>query len=237
MKRRVFPQATLAIGTLLAFPALSQTTAKRLVAGRDYQVVDPRAPVDAPQGKIEVVEFFWYSCPHCNAFEPLLDKWLRQLPKDVAFRRVPVAFRDDFVPQQRLYYALEAMGLVNKLHAKVFQAIHGGGGHSTMGQPQPQRLRTLAQIAPWVASQGVNEAKFVEHYNSFSVSTKANRAVQLQDAYRIEGVPALGVAGRFFTDGAMAPSNVQTPQGRQTPTMHGALRVVDALVAEVRAGR
>src|SRR5574343_585811 len=94
------------------------------VAGRDYQKVEPFAPVGAPAGKVEVVEFFWYSCPHCNAFEPLLEQWVKALPKDVAFRRVPVAFRDDFVPQQRLYYALEALGQLDKLHAKVFQAIH-----------------------------------------------------------------------------------------------------------------
>lgn len=242
MKRRNFSQAAvLAAAASWAVPVAVQAQQPgQLVAGRDYQVVDPRAPVDAPQGKIEVVEFFWYSCPHCNAFEPLLDEWIRKLPKDVAFRRVPVAFRDDFVPQQRLYYALEAMGLVDKLHAKVFQAIHGPGSQAkaqTGGAVQSSKLSTAAMIGPWIASQGVNEAQFMAHYNSFSVSTKASRAAQLQDAYRIEGVPALGVAGRFLTDGTMAPSNVQAPDGRQTPTMHGALRVVDALVAAVRAGR
>ena len=90
-------------------------------------VVDPRAPVEAPPGKIEVVEFFWYDCPHCNAFEPILAAWHKRLPKDIAFRRVPVAFNDSFAPQQRLYFALEAMGLVDKLHAKVFAAIHSEG--------------------------------------------------------------------------------------------------------------
>lgn len=216
MKRRDFSQAAaLAAGTL-AMPLVAQAQQPgKPVAGRDFQQVDPRASVDAPAGKIEVVEFFWYSCPHCNAFEPTLAAWIKKLPKDVAFKRVPVAFRDDFVPQQRLYFALEAMGLVDKLHAKVFEAIHA----------KKQRLARVEDIAPWVASQGVDEAKFLEQYNSFSASSKARRAVQLQDAYHIEGVPALGVAGRFFTDGAMAGG------------MDRALQVADALVADVRAGR
>lgn len=216
MKRREFTQAALVAGSALTASGLAMAqTGAQLVPGSDFQLVDPRAPVDAPAGKIEVVEFFWYSCPHCNAFEPTLAAWLKKLPKDVVFKRVPVAFRDDFVPQQRLYYALEAMGLVEKLHAKVFAAIHG----------QKLRLARAEEIGPWIASQGVNEAKFMEQYNSFSATSKARRAVQLQDAYRIEGVPTLGIAGRFFTDGVLGKS------------MERALQITDALVAEVRAGR
>ena len=216
MKRREFSQAAvLATGAWAAPLAVQAQQPGKLVAGADFQLVDPRAPVDAPVGKIEVVEFFWYSCPHCNAFEPALAAWQKKLPKDVAFKRVPVAFRDDFVPQQRLYYALEAMGLLDKLHTKVFEAIH----------VQKQRLARGEEIGPWIASQGVNEAKFMEQYNSFSATSKARRAVQLQDAYRIEGVPTLGIAGRFYTDGVLGKS------------MERALQITDALLAEVRAGR
>jgi thiol:disulfide interchange protein DsbA len=217
MKRREFSQA--ATGVVLVSSAgllpLAQAQAKKPQAGRDYQVLDPQAPVDAPAGKVEVVEFFWYSCPHCNVFEPTLSEWVKKLPKDVAFRRVPIAFRDDFVPQQRLFFALEAMGLVEKLHTKVFAAIHG----------EKQNLATGEAITEWVGRQGVDKAKFVEQYNSFSVVTKAGRASKLQNAYKVEGVPALGVAGRFYTDGSMAGS------------MERALQVVESLVAEVRAGR
>ena len=216
MKRREFSQAAvLATGVLAAPLTVQAQQPGKLVAGADFQLVDPRAPVDAPKGKIEVVEFFWYSCPHCNAFEPAMEAWLKKLPKDVAFKRVPVAFRDDFVPQQRLFYALEAMGLLDKLHTKVFEAIH----------VQKQRLARAEEIGPWIASQGVNEVKFMEQYNSFSATSKARRAVQLQDAYRIEGVPTLGIAGRFYTDGVLGKS------------MERALQITDALVAEVRAGR
>jgi thiol:disulfide interchange protein DsbA len=217
MKRREFSQAV--AGVALTSSALLTSVAhaqlKKPQAGKDYQVLDPRAAVDAPAGKVEVVEFFWYNCPHCNVFEPTLAEWVKKLPKDVAFRRVPIAFRDDFVPQQRLFFALEAMGLVEKLHAKVFAAIHG----------EKQNLATGEAITEWVGRQGVDKPKFVEQYNSFSVVTKAGRASKLQNAYKVEGVPALGVAGRFYTDGAMAGS------------MERALQVVDTLVAEVRAGR
>jgi thiol:disulfide interchange protein DsbA len=217
MKRREFSQAaaSAALASTALLTPVAHAQLKKPQAGTDYQVLDPRATVDAPTGKIEVVEFFWYSCPHCNAFEPTLGAWVQKIPKDVVFRRVPVAFRDDFVPQQRLFYTLEAMGLVEKFHAKVFTAIHG----------EKLNLTTGEAITEWMGRQGVDKAKFVEQYNSFSVVTKAGRASKLQNAYKVEGVPAMGVAGRFYTDGSMAGS------------MERALQVVDTLVADVRSGR
>lgn len=224
MKRRDFSLAggvALAAGSLVLPAARAQTTTPAQIqgkapqAGEDYLALDKRAPVDAPAGKIEVIEFFWYSCPHCNSFEPALDAWIKRAPKDLAVRRVPVAFRDDFVPQQRLFYALDAMGLVDQLHRKVFAAIH----------LEKQDLARADAIANWVAKQGVDKAKFLEHYNSFSVATKATRGTQLQNAYKVEGVPALGVAGRFYTDGTLAKN------------MDRALQIVDFLAAGIRSGR
>jgi len=216
MKRREFSQAAVSValssGTLLAPAAYAQR--QNPVAGGEFEVLEPRAVVEAPKGKIEVVEFFWYSCPHCNAFEPTLQAWIKKLPKDIAFRRVPIAFQASFVPQQRLYYALEAMNLVEKLHAKVFLAIH----------VEKRNLATGEAIAEWVGQQGVDAAKFVQHYNSFTVVTKAGKASKLQDAYKVEGVPALGVAGRFYTDGSKAGN------------MDRALQVVDFLTDQVRKG-
>lgn len=216
MKRREFSLAcgsAVMAGSLVSAPVLAQGNAPK--AGTDYLLVEQRAAVDAPAGKIEVVEFFWYSCPHCNAFEPTLDAWIKRAPKDVVVRRVPVAFRDDFAPQQRLYFVLDAMGLVDKLHAKVFAAIH----------VEKLKLDRAELIAEWVAKQGVDKTKFMEHYNSFSVATKTQRATQLQNAYRVEGVPALGVAGRFYTDATLAKS------------MERALQVVEFLVAGERRAR
>ena len=196
-------------------PSMVLAQARKPDAGADFLVLDKKAPVESAPGKIEVVEFFWYKCPHCNAFEPALESWIKRLPADVTLRRVPVGFRDDFVPLQRLFYALEAMGQHDKLHARVFAAIH----------VQKKQLDTGPQIASWMADQGVDQAKFMEQYNSFSVSTKVTKATQLQNLYRVEGVPALGVAGRFYTDGTLSKN------------MDRALQTVDFLIGEVRANR
>lgn len=216
MKRREFAAATAGVlGTAaLAWPGLASAQ-RRPDEGKDYRALDKKAPVEAPAGKIEVVEFFWYSCPHCNAFEPKLSAWVKNLPPEVSFRRVPVAFRDDFVPQQRLYYTLEALGKVDELHAKVFHAIH----------VERQATNREDTILAFAQKNGLDRAKFQELYNSFSVSTKARRAKQLQDQYEVDGVPAMGVAGRYYTDGTMAGS------------MDRVLQVVDYLVAEVRRGK
>ncbi|MEA3395645.1 MAG: thiol:disulfide interchange protein DsbA/DsbL [Pseudomonadota bacterium] len=224
MKRRDFSLAcgsTLAAGTWLMSAAQAQTTTpaqvqgKRPEAGKEYLPLDKPAGVEAPAGKIEVVEFFWYNCPHCNAFEPTFEAWSKRAPKDVVIRRVPVAFRSDFGPQQRLYYALEAMGLVEQLHAKVFYAIH----------VERKRLDQPEAIINWVSQQGVDKAKFTDQFNAFSTASKATRATQLMNAYKVEGVPAMGVAGRFYTDGTMAKG------------MEHVLQVVEYLAGEVRKGR
>jgi len=215
MKRRDFSLACGVAAGAAWLPTGALAQAKPPQAGTDYLVVEKPAGVEAPAGKIEVVEFFWYSCSHCNAFEPALEGWIKRAPKDVVVRRVPVAFQDSFVPQQRLFYTLEAMGLLDKLHAKVFAAIHG----------EKQNLTKADAIVDWVAKQGVDKAKFEEQFNSFSVATKATRGTQLQNAYRVEGVPSLGVAGRFYTDSTL------------TKNMDRALQVVEFLAAQVRSGR
>jgi thiol:disulfide interchange protein DsbA len=213
--RRNFEQQTLAgLLTLLA-PATALAQFKKPVAGTDYQVLQTRAPVEAPAGKVEVVEFFWYNCQHCNAFEPGLSEWVKKLPKNVAFRRVPVAFNDSFVPQQRLFYTLESMGLLDKLHNKVFAAIHVEKLNLSKGEA----------IVEWVGKNGIDQAKFLAQYNSFGVVTKAQKGSQLQKAYNVEGVPALGVAGQFYTDGSMAGS------------MERALLVVQTLIEDASARR
>ncbi len=215
MKRRDFSLACSAAAAAAWLPTGASAQVKPPLAGTDYLVVEKPAGVEAPAGKVEVVEFFWYSCSHCNAFEPALEGWIKRAPKDIVVRRVPVAFQESFVPQQRLFYTLEAMGLLDKLHGKVFAAIHA----------EKQNLTKADAIADWVAKQGVDKVKFVEQYNSFSVATKATRGTQLQNAYRVEGVPSLGVAGRFYTDATLSKS------------MDRALQVVEFLAAQVRAGR
>ena len=213
MKRRLFSTALLSVTTLMGTASAWAQQAFR--SGKDYITLDRPVATDAGKGKIEVLEFFWYSCPHCNQFEPAFEQWVKNAPKDVVVRRVPVAFRDDFVPQQRLYYTLEAMNLVEKMHIRVFTAIHG----------EKLMLNSDASVLAWAEKQGIDKAKFAETYKSFGVATKAKRAVQLQNDFKIEGVPSLGVAGRFYIDGTLAGS------------MPRALQVADALIAQTRQGR
>ena len=213
MQRREF---SMSAATLAATAGLTSTVAlaqgQQPKEGVDYLTLDKTAPTEAAAGKIEVVEFFWYSCPHCHRFEPQLEEWAKKMPKDVVLRRAPVAFRPDFEPQQRLYFVLEAMNKVEELHKKVFHAIH----------VEKQALNSLPLIADWAEKQGINKAKFTEAYNSFPVATKSRKATLLQDAYKVDGVPALGVAGKYYTSGAVAQ------------TMERALVVTDHLVGVVR---
>ncbi|MFS2033291.1 thiol:disulfide interchange protein DsbA/DsbL [Polaromonas sp. CT11-55] len=216
MQRREFSfsAASAAVASLggIALPTLAQAQARAFKDGADYLTLDKPAPTEVPAGQVEVVEFFWYSCPHCNAFEPTLEAWIKQAPKDVTVRRVPVAFRPDFEPQQRLFYVLEAMGKVEELHKKVFYAIH----------VEKLALNTADSVAAWAEKQGLDKAKFVEMYNSFTVTTKARKATQLQDIYKVDGVPALGIAGRYYTSATLSQN------------MARALQVTDYLITQSR---
>ena len=214
MKRREF-SAALATGTLgvassIANPARAQGAAP--VEGKDFLRLSSPLPVP-PGGKIEVIDFFWYGCPHCNAFGPQLDAWAKKLPPDVIYRHVPVAFREEpFVAHQKIYYALDEMKLSETMHRRVFAAIH----------VDRQRLDKPAEIAAFMTKNGVDGAKFAQLFDSFSVQTKATQAKKLAEAYRIDGVPALGIHGRYFT------SNSLTGSGER------ALVVTDALIQMVR---
>ena len=216
MKRREFSLsaasavAASALTLPVANPAMAQ--ARQFKEGKDFKRLDKPVAPDAPAGKVDVIEFFWYSCPHCHAFEPTLDAWVKAAPKDLSIRRVPVAFNASFVPQQKLFYTLEGMGKLDALHAKVFRAIH----------VEKAKLAKDDEILAWVTQQGVDVAKFKEVYSSFSVANQVRRASQLQDSYGVEGVPSMGVAGKYYTDGTMAGS------------MQTVLQVVEYLAATAR---
>ncbi len=183
----------------LALPGLSRAQGAP-VEGRNYVRLTLPVVVSAPTGQFEVIEFFWYGCPHCNAFEPSLEAWVRQLRPDVAFRRVPVAFlAEPYVAHQHIYYALESMGLVDAMQRKVFYGIHG----------EHLRLERPAEVAAFMTRHGVNAAKFMDTFNSFGVQAKVKQANQLVDDYKIDGVPAMGIQGRFYTSGALAGDNLR----------------------------
>ena len=211
MKRRHFA-LQLAAGLAPADRSAAQGVP---VEGQHYLAVSPPAPAELPPGrKAEVVEFFWYECPHCFAFDPAVEAWRSRLPADVAFRRVPVGFSARHQATQKLYYALQVMGVLEVMHPRVFSAIH----------LLHQHLLGEAEMVAFAAANGIDGAKFADTLRSFQVSNLANKARSLSDAYKCDAVPMLGVNGRWTTSGAQAGSNERS------------LAVVDYLVERIRRG-
>ncbi|MBK1689480.1 thiol:disulfide interchange protein DsbA/DsbL [Rubrivivax gelatinosus] len=214
MKRRDFSihLAGTGLGLALAGTAHAQGGP---VEGTHYVRLQTAAPTSIPEGKkVEVVEFFWYECGHCFNFEPQLEAWSKRVPADVAFRRVPVGFTARHQIGQKIFYALEEMGQVGAVHRKVFNAIHVQG----------KRLLAEKDIVDFMVANGLDGTQFTNAFRSFSVATKANRAKQLADAYKIDGVPALGIQGRYYTSGALAGGHDR------------ALAVTDYLIGRARQG-
>jgi thiol:disulfide interchange protein DsbA len=173
-------------GLLIAFAACAQSP----VEGTDYIELKPPQSVDSP-GKIEVIEFFWYRCPHCYALEPDLEAWVKRLPQDVQFRRIPGILNEDWAVDARIFFALEAMGEVDRVHRPLFNAIHQQGGVRMRGDAFAK------WAADWLAKQKVDMAKYDAALHSFSVESKMRRAAQMARSYRLDGVPALTVQGRY----------------------------------------
>ncbi len=159
-------------------------------AGVEYRNLATAQPTDSP-GKIEVLEFFWYGCPHCYNFEPVITPWVKKLPKDVQFRRMPAMFNDEYAQGARAFYALEVIGEEERLHKALFEAVHTGS-----------RLRVAdeAALTEWLGKHGVDTKKFAAAYRSFSVEGKLKRAAQLTQAYKIEGVPSMAVNGKYVVN-------------------------------------
>jgi thiol:disulfide interchange protein DsbA len=174
----------------LSASAISQT--RPIEEGFDYRVLPVAQAIEA-KGKIEVLEFFWYGCPHCHDFEPELSAWIKKQANDVVVKKVPVAFRDELLPHSQLFYALESLGK-SDLHAKVMEAIHVG----------KKKLLAEAEITDWVASQGVDRQSFLKAFKSFTVISKARSANQIAQAYRIDGVPSVAVQGKYMTSPSIA---------------------------------
>lgn len=191
MKRRLFTVAMLPTLPALVWPVAAQELP---IEGRHYVAVQTRQPT---RNSLEVLEFFAYSCGHCNEFEPAVDAWQKKLPQDVLFRRIPVAFRESFVIQQKLFFAVEALGLVDQLHHKVFLAIHS----------ERKQLDTPEKIGAFAASNGVDRNRFMEALESFGVAAKVKQASALANGYGIEGTPSIGVNGRWLTSGSLTGSN------------------------------
>jgi protein dithiol oxidoreductase (disulfide-forming) len=194
----------LAACALAALPAAAQPKFS-------YSELKPALQVEA-DGKIEVLEFFWYGCIHCYNLEPMVEKWEKTLPKDVQFRRVPAVFNDRWAIDASIFYTFEAMGLLDKLHRPLFDAIH------------KERLRTDSQkeVMEWLTKQGVDTKKFTDTMKSFGVQSKMRRAAQMTALYKIDGTPAMAVHGRY---------TVSTDQGR---TQAGMFDTVNYLADTIR---
>jgi protein dithiol oxidoreductase (disulfide-forming) len=220
---RIFSRllATAALGFLALSASASPASPQ---SGLDYRTLE-QPQQTASGNKVEVTEFFWYSCPHCFAFEPELANWVKKQGDKINFKRVPVAFRDSFIPQQKLYYTLDAMGKADELNKKVFHAIH----------VERQQLDSDSEILDFIAKQGVDRKKFSDLYNSFGVQTKVRQAVQLQSAYQVDGVPMVAIDGRYVT----SPSIVGASIGNKPePILQAsALQVMDFLVAKAAKER
>lgn len=202
--RKTLLAMTLVVATLPAFAAVT--------AGTEYRVIDPPQHVDAT-GKIEVLEFFSYGCPHCNEFYPLVSAWVAKAPKDIVFKRVATGLgRTAWTNLAKTYYALESTGDLTRLDGPLFHAIH----------EERKPLFDEKSISEWVGQHGVDAVKFNTAFESFGVNTKTNQAEEMIETYKIDGVPALAVDGKYLILGS---------------SFEQMLTNLDAVIAKVRADR
>jgi thiol:disulfide interchange protein DsbA len=185
-----------------------------LVEGKDYSRLKNPQAVETGK-KIEVIEFFSYGCPHCNDLEPVLQKWMKTLPPDVQFRRVPVIFQQRWEGLARIYYPLDALCVEERLSPEVFKAVHVSG----------MSMYEDKTFFDWAANHGLDRARVAEIYNSFAVNSKYNRAKALAQAYNIQSVPTIIVDGKFVTASDRVGTHEQLPP------------VLDALIVKARAER
>jgi thiol:disulfide interchange protein DsbA len=200
-------KAFLALATLAfmaAFPAAAQ-------APQTYALLQPPQPTEGG-GKIEVIEFFWYGCPHCYALEPAVNAWIKAAPKDVVFKRIPAAPNPSWGEAAKIFYTLEAMGVLEQYHQKVFDAMHKDGVNLAN-----KRLRD-----EWLAKNGIDPAKYNEMEKSFTVASKVSRAQQLTQAYKVDSVPRIVVNGKYYTS------------AEQAGGAQNVFSVVDQIVARAR---
>jgi thiol:disulfide interchange protein DsbA len=195
----------------LGLPGLALASPAAPVAGADYDAL--KTPIDLPKtGKVEVMEFFWYGCPHCFAFEPTIEPWIAKLPADVHFRRVPVSFDQPMKEtHQQIYYTWEVLGLVDQMHAKTFNRFH----------LQRKPIDSEQDMLAFAQENGLDVAKVKQAWESFGVRTKMKQASALTDAYAIDGVPMIGIHGRYTTSVSQGG-----PQG--------CLASTDSLIAQLR---
>lgn len=214
------------IRTLLCAAALGFAAAPAGAAdpkdGVEYLTLPEAQNTDAGS-KVEVTEFFAYYCPHCNRFEPLLAAWVKKQGANIVFKRVHVSNGASVAPQQRLFYTLEALGLLEQYHEKAFAALH----------VERLRLSTDQAVMDWAAGSGIDRARFAEAWNSFGVQAKLRRAGAMMSAYRIEEWPMVAIGGRYMTSPSRAGEASRAAQTEEQQ-QQAALQVMDYLVAKAK---
>lgn len=203
-------------GLLAIHPAGAQTAAgqKPIRAEIDFRVIKPQ-PVQVPASQIEVIDFFWYGCPYCNNLQPALERWIRNKPADVTVRRIPAVLRDNWAPHARVFYTLEALGEVERLHQRAYYSYHVE--ELAMSRPEV--------MSDWAVRNGIARERWDTAYNSASVQHKVEEATMLTRAYSITGTPSLVVDGRYLTSGNMSE------------TLDGLIPILDGLIFRIRATR
>ncbi len=199
-----FIACAFALFALFASPGVAQ---QRLRIDLEYRVIDPQ-PVSVADG-IEVIDFFWYGCPHCNNLQPALERWISRKPTDVTVRRIPAILRDSWAPHARIYYTLEALGEAEHLHQRVYHSYHV----EKLFMSKPDIM------AEWAARNGISRERWNEAYGSSAVQRKVEEAAKLTRAYKITGTPSLVVQGHYQTSGGMAE------------TLDGLILILDGLIA------
>ena len=179
-------------GLLLSTPVIAQ---QAFIEGVDYERIDPIVKTSNPD-KVVVTEVFWYGCPHCFRFEPIIENWSKSLPEGVVLEQLPSSLNPSWTDHARAYYALKMMGALEQAHGKIFEAIH----------VKRQRLAGLDAIAKFVADQGLDEKVFRKHYASFPVDSQVRKNKKIEQRYGIHGVPAVIVNGKYLTNGSLAGS-------------------------------
>jgi protein dithiol oxidoreductase (disulfide-forming) len=180
----------------IVFIAFANTLSAAEATSAGYETLSPAQPTQDP-AKVEVIEFFWYGCPHCYSFEPALEEWVKKLPKNVQFIRQPAAFNELWAKHAKAYFTAEALGVVDKVHADFFDAI----------QNKKESLESEDELAKFFVAHGVNETQFRETFNSFLVDSKMRQAPVMAGRYGITGVPAVIINGKYKTNGPLAGSH------------------------------
>jgi protein dithiol oxidoreductase (disulfide-forming) len=190
-----------ALERIAALPAAGQLPPGAWVAGKNYEVLSPAQPTDVPAGKVEVIEMFWYACPHCYALDATIESWRKNKPVYVEFRRVPVMWNDEHRSHARLFYTLKALGKLDELHSKVFEEIQQKGDLLYVPNDEKGTLQKQLQFAK---ANGIAESDFTNAYQAFSVQTNLQQADDLTRRDRIDSVPTFVIDGKYVTDADMA---------------------------------